>query len=64
MRWGAQEEEKFNVNMARDVLIGVCDLPAERAHQRDRHANPTHQQRDMQEFLRQWKPFDWTAQLS
>lgn len=51
------------MNMARDVLIGVCDLPAERAHQRDRKENPQQQHRDLQEFVKQWDPFDWTKQL-
>jgi len=57
------EEEKFNVHLGRDVLIGICDLPSERAHQRDRSGNPAQQHRDTLEFQRQWEPFDWTRQL-
>jgi len=57
------EEEKFNPHIGRDVLIGVCDLPAERAHQRERAAPPAQQHREMSEFLKQWAPFDWTKQL-
>jgi hypothetical protein len=57
------EEAEFNVHLGRDVLIGICDLPSERAHQRDQRGNPAQQHRDTLEFQKQWEPFDWTRQL-
>ncbi|XP_024526774.1 CWF19-like protein 2 [Selaginella moellendorffii] len=56
-------EEDFDSNFGRNVLIGMLKLPQEAMHQKAKHASFDHQTTAVKEFLEQWRPHDWTQML-
>uniref|UniRef100_A0A061SMS2 CwfJ-like protein n=1 Tax=Tetraselmis sp. GSL018 TaxID=582737 RepID=A0A061SMS2_9CHLO len=57
------DEQKWNKNFGRDILIGMLGLPEERWHQRARQESLSVQQQWVKQFREQFDPYDWTKQL-
>jgi hypothetical protein len=57
------DEEQWNKNFGRDILIGMLGLPEERWHQRARQESTAVQKQWVAEFAKQFHPYDWTRQL-
>ncbi len=57
------DERKFDLNLGRQVVVGLLRLPPEQAHGRMRPEPPAAQERAAAEFRAAFKPYDWTEQL-
>ncbi|EPS65503.1 hypothetical protein M569_09269, partial [Genlisea aurea] len=57
------DETEFETSFGLNVVRGMLQLPAEDMHRRRRQETFESQRRAVADFLRDWKPFDWTKQL-
>eukprot|EP00887_Chlorella_sp_A99_P005045 scaffold4.g5045.t1 len=57
------DESEFDRNLARNVMIGLLDLPQEDMHRRAKAESAAIQAKWAEEFRRQYEPFDWTRAL-
>lgn len=53
----------WNPHFGRDVLIGLLDLPGEWTRARQRRPSLAESQAQVKDFVKEWAPHDWTAQL-
>jgi hypothetical protein len=57
------DRRTWRLDFARDVLIGLLDVPETVAGARKRALPPHVLKKEMDEFLRAWDAVDWTKQL-
>ena len=57
------DEEKWNKNFGRDILIGMLGLPEHRWHQRARQESVSVQRQWVKDFSKAFDSYDWTKQL-
>ena len=57
------DETRWRNDFGRDVLCGLLDLPPNEANAKKRPLAPAQLKREMDAFLNDWDPVDWTKQL-
>jgi Protein similar to CwfJ C-terminus 2 len=55
--------ERFKPDFGRSVLAGLLKLPAEDAHTRGKPQSEGLQRLWVEDFLKDFRPYDWTKQL-
>ena len=58
------DESRWRVDLPRDVLVGLLDLPENVSRAKRRPLAPPALKREMDAFLDAWDPVDWTKQLA
>ncbi|KAG8062530.1 hypothetical protein GUJ93_ZPchr0003g18568 [Zizania palustris] len=57
------DESKFSAGFGLNVIRGMLRLREEDMHRRQRHESMDNQKQAVANFMKDWKPFDWTKQL-
>ena len=57
------DDDGWRVDFARDILVGLLDLPENASRAKQRPLAPAVLKREMDHFLDKWDAVDWTKQL-